>query len=122
VELLEAVGFRVGDKSRELFVIMDEVLAGDERLSGNRRVVLLNERTHHFTPLVVVLRWRLTPRRAAAMGLMDRTMLRRLSIGRLAGVQFHIAFNLLDLLFQSKNFLLPSIINSLNSIGDLLMA
>jgi len=34
------------------------------------------------TPLVVVLRWRLTPRRAAAMGLMDRTMLRRLSIGR----------------------------------------
>jgi len=82
VELLEAVGFRVGDKSRELFIIMDEVLAGDERLSGNRRVVLLNERTHHFTPLVVVLRWRLTPRRAAAMGLMDRTMLRRLSIGR----------------------------------------
>jgi len=56
------------------------------------------------------------------MGLMDRTVLRRLSIGRLAGVQFHIAFNLLDLLFQSKNFLLPSIINSLNSIGDLLMA
>ena len=49
VELLEAVGFRVGDKSRELFIIMDEVLAGDERLSGNRRVVLLNERTHHLS-------------------------------------------------------------------------
>jgi len=62
----------------------------------------------------VVLRWRRTPRIATTMGLMGRTRLRRLSIGSGAGVHFHIAFNLLDLLFQLINFLLPPI----NSLFD----
>nr|CAB3457015.1 unnamed protein product [Digitaria exilis] len=45
VELLEAVGFRVGDEGGELFAVMDEV-PGDARLSGIRRAVLLLERAH----------------------------------------------------------------------------
>ncbi|PAN12320.1 hypothetical protein PAHAL_2G259200 [Panicum hallii] len=45
LELLEAVGFRVGEEGGELFAVMDEV-PGDARLSGIRRAVLLLERAH----------------------------------------------------------------------------
>ncbi|KAK8459755.1 hypothetical protein SEVIR_2G208600v4 [Setaria viridis] len=45
VELLEAVGFRVGDEGGELFALMDEV-PSDVRLGGIRRAVLLLERAH----------------------------------------------------------------------------
>jgi len=45
MELLEAVGFRVGDEGGELFAVMDEV-PGDARLSEIRRAVLLLERAH----------------------------------------------------------------------------
>ncbi|CAN6217602.1 unnamed protein product [Urochloa humidicola] len=49
VELLEAVGFRVGDEGGELFAVMDEV-PGDARLSGIRRAVLFLERAHPSAP------------------------------------------------------------------------
>ncbi|RLN05594.1 plant UBX domain-containing protein 2 [Panicum miliaceum] len=47
VELLEAVGFRFGHESGELFMVMYEV-PGDTRLSGSRRAVL--EREDHSAP------------------------------------------------------------------------
>ncbi|WVZ64901.1 hypothetical protein U9M48_014351 [Paspalum notatum var. saurae] len=49
LDLLEAVGFRVGDEGGELFAVMDEV-PGDARLSGIRRAVLLLERAHPSAP------------------------------------------------------------------------
>ncbi|KAJ1289610.1 hypothetical protein BS78_02G178100 [Paspalum vaginatum] len=49
LELLEAVGFRVGDEGGELFAVMDEV-PGDASLSGIRRAVLLLERAHPSAP------------------------------------------------------------------------
>ncbi|CAN6210652.1 unnamed protein product [Urochloa humidicola] len=49
VELLEAVGFRVGDEGGEHFAVMDEV-PGDARLAGIRRAVLLLERAHPSVP------------------------------------------------------------------------
>ncbi|XP_062199420.1 plant UBX domain-containing protein 2-like [Phragmites australis] len=52
VELLEAVGFRVGDEGGELFAVMDEV-PGDARLGGIRRAVLLLERAHPSAPAQV---------------------------------------------------------------------
>jgi len=49
VELLEAVGFRVGEEGGELFAVMDDV-PSDARLSGIRRAVLLLERAHPSAP------------------------------------------------------------------------
>ncbi|CAL5095857.1 unnamed protein product [Urochloa decumbens] len=49
VELLEAVGFRVGDEDGELFAVMDQV-PGDARLAGIRRAVLLLETAHPSAP------------------------------------------------------------------------
>lgn len=44
-ELLEAVGFRVGDEGGEPFAVMDEV-PSDARLNGIRRALLLLEGAH----------------------------------------------------------------------------
>ncbi|KAL6846596.1 hypothetical protein ACP4OV_024044 [Aristida adscensionis] len=49
LELLEAVGFRVGDEGGELFAVMDEV-PGDAKLGGIRRAVLLLERACPSAP------------------------------------------------------------------------
>lgn len=49
VELLEAIGFRVGDEDGGLFAVMDEV-PSDARLGGIRRAVLLLERAHPSAP------------------------------------------------------------------------
>ncbi|KAM3275240.1 hypothetical protein ACQJBY_043915 [Aegilops geniculata] len=50
LELLEAVGFTIGDESGELFAVMDETPA-EARLSGIRQAVLLLERSHPSAPL-----------------------------------------------------------------------
>lgn len=50
LELLEAVGFTIGDESGELFAVMDEV-PQDARLGGIRQAVFLLERSHPSTPL-----------------------------------------------------------------------
>ncbi|KAL6600771.1 hypothetical protein ACP70R_045056 [Stipagrostis hirtigluma subsp. patula] len=52
LELLEAVGFRVGDEDGELFAVMDEV-PGDAKLGGIRRAVLLLERACPSAPAQV---------------------------------------------------------------------
>ncbi|XP_044388737.1 plant UBX domain-containing protein 2 [Triticum aestivum] len=50
LELLEAVGFTIGDESGELSAVMDETPA-EARLSGIRQAVLLLERSHPSAPL-----------------------------------------------------------------------
>nr|XP_020186328.2 LOW QUALITY PROTEIN: plant UBX domain-containing protein 2 [Aegilops tauschii subsp. strangulata] len=50
LELLEAVGFTIGDEGGELFAVMDETPA-EARLSGIRQAVLLLERSHPSAPL-----------------------------------------------------------------------
>ncbi|KAK3133287.1 hypothetical protein QOZ80_6AG0534690 [Eleusine coracana subsp. coracana] len=45
LELLEAVGFRVGDEGGEMFAVMDET-PSEARLGGIRRAVLLLEKAH----------------------------------------------------------------------------
>jgi UBX domain-containing protein 6 len=52
VELLEAVGFRIGDEGGEMFAVMDET-PGEARLGGIRRAVLLLEKAHPSEPVQV---------------------------------------------------------------------
>ncbi|TVU09490.1 hypothetical protein EJB05_42966, partial [Eragrostis curvula] len=50
LELLEAVGFRIGDEGGEMFAVMDET-PGEARLGGIRRAVLLLEKAHPSAPV-----------------------------------------------------------------------
>ncbi|KAM0881002.1 hypothetical protein ACQ4PT_033210 [Festuca glaucescens] len=50
LDLLEAVGFTIGDESGELFAVMDET-PNDLRLGGIRQAVLLLERSHPSAPV-----------------------------------------------------------------------
>jgi UBX domain-containing protein 6 len=52
VELLEAVGFRVGDEGGEIFAVMDE-MPGEARLGGIRQAMLLFEKAHPSAPVQV---------------------------------------------------------------------
>jgi UBX domain-containing protein 6 len=52
LQLLEAVGFRVGDEGSEMFVVMDET-PGEASLRGIRRAVLLLEKAHPSAPVQV---------------------------------------------------------------------